>query len=183
MTGGDSPAFTLTVGRTPTPAAITPASAYFSKNTGGNDPVFSLTVTDTSFIPEYRLSLSTAGLHSFPSAEGGYREQPALTVTVTNTGTQSLRNLKAHLSQADADAFLISPVGENTLARGETATFTVRPKTGLTAGSYSAVVSVDAAPTDVLEAFFRVEFTVRPSPTAGTPSYRCRSGSSPPSPC
>src|SRR5699024_2419350 len=79
----------------------------------------------------HALSAAPAAL-GFGSVQTGYSQPAAVTVTVKNTGNQTLT-----LTQPTAANFEVGALSEKGLAAGGTATFTVRPKAGLGAGSYS----------------------------------------------
>ncbi|MDD7219855.1 MAG: LPXTG cell wall anchor domain-containing protein [Clostridia bacterium] len=79
----------------------------------------------------YRLTPNPAEL-DFGALEEGYAEAPkAQTVTLTNEGNTTLT-----LGQPQADSFEVGPISASELNPGETCTFTVCPKMGLTEGTY-----------------------------------------------
>jgi hypothetical protein len=89
------------------------------------------------------LSLSAV---EFADVTSGYAQPTAKTVTITNTGTgtgvATVSSIK--LGGTNAASFTLGG-GYNSItsiAAGGTATFTVQPKTGLDAGTYSAVITV-----------------------------------------
>ena len=69
----------------------------------------------------------------------GYSTVAAQTVTVTNTGNDELL-----LAQPEAENYVISQIAEEDryLAAGDSATFTIRPETGLPAGNYDTTITV-----------------------------------------
>ena len=99
---------------------------------GGKTATCEVTVTART----YALSADPAAL-GFGSVQTGYSQPAAVTVTVTNTGNQTLT-----LTQPTAANFEVGALSEKELAAGGTATFTVRPKAGLGAGSYSERITV-----------------------------------------
>lgn len=129
----------------------------------------------TDFVKNLSISLSQTAAHTFPKATVGYGDQTsnALSVTVTNTGNAATGELTVALSGEGKDSFELSktnitsiPIDEN----AKTATFTVKPKTNLAAGTYTATVTVSG--TDIVAKSFDVTFTVeapapavRPRPT------------------
>ena len=87
--------------------------------------------------PLYGISASPDALN-FGSATEGYSSAPAAqTVTIQNTGNQTIT-----LNQPAATDFNIGTLSTTDLAAGGTATFTVQPKTGLTAGSHSETLTI-----------------------------------------
>ncbi|WIV20581.1 Ig-like domain-containing protein [Paenibacillus polygoni] len=79
-----------------------------------------------------------------PLTEGYSTEtQETKSITVSNTGTGNLTNLRAELTAGNVGAFEMTPVvGE--IDSGEEDTFTVRAKDGLATGTYRATVSLTA---------------------------------------
>jgi hypothetical protein len=115
------------------------------------------------FVPDgvesCRISLSITDTHTFPSALQGYDAQTPVSVTVTNTGTLPTGALTVALSGPSADAFTLSTASLESIAVDGDATFTVVPNVGLTAGTYTATVTVDGA--DIVAAqTFTASFTV-----------------------
>ena len=104
----------------------------------------------------YSISLSEVGTYAFPGTTAGYGSQTAKTVTITNTGNVATGSLTVSLS--DTNLFKLSKTSIASTAVGKTNTFTVVPKTGLAAGSYTATVKVSNA--NIEAAFFDVSFTV-----------------------
>jgi hypothetical protein len=84
--------------------------------------------------------ISASALTPFASAQAGYATAPALqTVTITNNGTGSVT-----LTQPSANAnYDIGTLSKTLLAAKETATFTVRPKTGLAVGTHNETITVN----------------------------------------
>ncbi|GHU36264.1 hypothetical protein FACS1894105_06330 [Clostridia bacterium] len=121
------------------------------------------TVTDGNGITNprtaYSISLSVTGTHTFPGAEYGYAAQTPLSVTVTNTGNDNTGGLEVTLSGTNASSFMITDNynGDIDIAPGATKTFSVTPKTGLSAGTYTAMVTVSGWE---ISASFNVSFTV-----------------------
>ncbi|MDR2041274.1 MAG: hypothetical protein LBP98_03025 [Tannerella sp.] len=113
----------------------------------------------------YGISLSPAGTCVFPSAAAGYAAVSPQTVTVTNDGPNPTGPLTAALSSAGA--FTLSPASWPDISAGGSTSFTVAPVTGLSAGTYTATVTV--AGDHGISASFNVSFTVtgKPAPTAG----------------
>ena len=103
--------------------------------------------------------------HTFAVQAQGYGDVAPATFTVTNSTGGSINLGAPTLSGANTADFEINAAGlPQTLALGESATFTVRPKTGLAAGSYTAQVQLvaedGAGASQTLAA--TVSFTVTP---------------------
>ena len=103
--------------------------------------------------------------HTFAVQAQGYGDVAPATFTVTNRTGGAINLGAPTLSGANAAGFEMDAAGlPQTLALGESATFTVRPKTGLAAGSYTAqvqLVAEDGAGTSQTLAA-AVSFTVTP---------------------
>ena len=93
--------------------------------------------------PSYGISADPSKL-DFGSATEGYSSAPAAqTVTITNTGNQTITlNQPTATSQPTATDFNIGTLSTTDLAAGGTATFTVQPKTGLAAGSHNETLTI-----------------------------------------
>ena len=90
--------------------------------------------------PSYGISADPSAL-DFGSAMEGYSSAPAAqTVTITNTGNQTIT-----LNQPTATDFNIGTLSTTDLAAGGTATFTVQPKTGLAAGSHNETLTISGS--------------------------------------
>lgn len=74
---------------------------------------------------------------SYDNLKEGYEIPESTTVTLTNTG-----NTIVSLVQPTAENFEIGELSESVLNPGETATFTVTPVTGLTAGHYTESIQI-----------------------------------------
>lgn len=130
--------------------------------TAEDDSDISATCTVTVTQSEYSISADTTAL-DFGSAYTGYTQPAAQTVTITNTGNQSL-----NLNQpASTSSFEVGTLSTTELAAGATATFTVQPKAGLSVGTYSeniAVTSSEGATLSITASFnVRKEVKVEPS--------------------
>lgn len=102
-------------------------------------------------------NISETSEHTFYGRTEGYAETDltAKKVTVKNTGYSAL-TLTYALTGANPSSFELSK-SSDTLAPGESATFTVKPKVGLSEGTYTATVQVSSGS---LASAFDVEFTV-----------------------
>jgi uncharacterized membrane protein len=112
--------------------------------------------------PTYGISLSPE-TWTFPAATVGYGAQTAKSVTITNTGNQPTGNLALALSSSSY--FTLSATSMGSIAASGSNSFTVTPKTGLAAGTYTATVTVSGS--SVTSKSFSVSFTVNPAPTYG----------------
>jgi uncharacterized membrane protein len=121
---------------------------------------FTVTEADT-----YGITLSQTSAHTFPAATSGYGAQTALSVTVTNSGNQATGALTTALSGTNSTSFALSKTTINSIAVSGNDTFTVTPKTGLAAGTYTATVTVSGG--NNITASFSVSFTVTAAPTYG----------------
>ena len=80
---------------------------------------------------------------TFTAAEVGYSEQTAQVFTITNTGTGNLTNLNAALGNGSSSNFEISSaLSGDSITSGNTATVSVRPVTGLSAGTYTDTLTI-----------------------------------------
>ena len=120
---------------------ITIASAQYvavvAKDAVGNVSNI-LNVTIPAYVaPAYGISADTTVLN-FGTVTEGYEAPAEQTVTVTNTGNQPVT-----LTQPmDTASFTVGDLSSTELAVGETATVTVRPNTGLAAGTYNETLTV-----------------------------------------
>jgi hypothetical protein len=114
-----------------------------------------------TLILKYDLTLNPAGEQVFPAETYSYLSAPAAhTVTVSNHGPEETGELTVALSGANAAAFTLPETSIATIATGGTASFTVAPVTGLTAGTYAATVTLSSKADSLLSSSFGVRFTV-----------------------
>lgn len=103
-------------------------------------------------VPSVSVDLSNV---DFGSLEQGYGEAPeAQTITVTNTGKAAIR-----LDQPTADNYEVGTISAEVINPGESAAFTIQPKTGLAAGDYNGkivVKDVDGNELAAVEVIFAV---------------------------
>ena len=121
----------------------------------------------------YGISLKKDGnpltSYTFPAATEGYTTQPSLSVTVKNTGTQTTGNLIVTITGDNAAAFShgLAGGGLGSIGSGSSSVIdlTVKPVLGLTAGTYTATVSVgnDNVPAQT----FTVSFAVTAGSSTG----------------
>ena len=126
----------------------------------------SFTVTDLPQPPP-TWGITLTGDHIFPDAIEGYDAQTPHIATVTNIGNQPTGVLVVSLSGTNADAFTIDMASIPSIAVDGTATFTVVPNQGLTAGAYTAVVTVSGD--NGISESFTVSFTVTEEPSDNGP--------------
>lgn len=122
------------------------------------------TNSEYSFATEavYGIMLDKYGVQNFGSQTYGYAAQAPLSVIVTNTSSSATGALTVALS--DASGFSLSGTSFASLEQDGSVSFTVGPKTGLAAGTYTAVVTVSGA--DAEPQSFQVKFIV--TQAAGT---------------
>ncbi|MDR1211406.1 MAG: choice-of-anchor D domain-containing protein [Spirochaetaceae bacterium] len=126
---------------------------------GGNGISADFEVSFT--VTAYAIGLSQSGTYTFTAALVGYGTQTPVTITVTNsTGNQPTGPLTAALTGANAGSFTLSKTAIDSIAAGGNDSFTVGPKTGLGAGTYTATVTVSGG--NGISATFDVSFTVEP---------------------
>lgn len=90
-----------------------------------------------------RVSADT-GAADFGSVVEGYAEAPqAQTVTLTNEGDADAVLSEIYSDQGESRYFDVALSSQNISANGGTATFTVRPKNGLSAGTYTEAFTVN----------------------------------------
>jgi hypothetical protein len=118
---------------------------------------FSVSFTVNPPAPVYGISLNP-GTWTFPAADPGYGAQTAKSVTISNTGTHPTGNLTLALSSSSA--FTLSTTAINSIGVNGSNSFTVTPKTGRAAGTYSATVTVSGG--NITSKNFSVSFTVNP---------------------
>ena len=121
------------------------------------DGGFTDTCTVTVTARTYNISAAPGRL-DFGSANVGYETAPAAqTVTITNTGNQSVT-----LYQPTAENYEIGTLTNTTLTPGAAATFTVQPKTGLGVGTYRETITVSGS--NGASASLTASFTVNAIP-------------------
>ncbi|MCL1816444.1 MAG: right-handed parallel beta-helix repeat-containing protein [Clostridiales bacterium] len=113
----------------------------------------------------YALTLDPAAAYAFPGAQVGYGAQSTKTVTVANVGNTASGSLNIALSGTNSNSFTLSANSLSSIAAGSSRTFTVRPKTGLAVGSYTATVEVSNGN---VSQTLTVSFTVTAPPSANT---------------
>lgn len=121
---------------TPTTAGTYKFTVTATNNAGSDSKEFTLTI---GVAPVYSITAEPLKL-DFGTLTEGYTPA-SQTVTITNNGNQPLT-----LTQpASTEHFEVGNLSKTELAVGEEATFTVQPKAGLAAGTYSENIDVTAS--------------------------------------
>ena len=102
---------------------------------GGKQATCQVKVTQTTY------NISAEGSLKFDAAYTGYGQPAAKTVTITNTGNQSL-TLEQPVS---TNSFEVGTLSKTQLAPDEKATFTVQPKADLAVGSYEETINISGS--------------------------------------
>jgi len=125
---------------------------------GNNGVTASFTVSFTVTTAGYSVSLSETSTYTFAGVIEHYTTVPSLIVTAANTGNQPTGALAVALSGTNPTAFTLTPSSFSGIAVGADNTFTVTPNIGLTAGTYTATVTVSGS--NGITASFDMSFTV-----------------------
>ena len=131
--------------------------------TAADDSNISATCTVTVTDKTYTISADPTALN-FGSAYTGYTQPAAQTVTVKNTGNQPVTLIQP----ASTNSFEVGTLSTTNLAVGETATFTVQPKAGLSAGTYSDTIAV--SDTNNATSSIIASFAVKSQPSYNPPT-------------
>lgn len=111
------------------------------------------------YIRDVTRGLSASTPSSFGSVENDYDQPSAKTVTITNSGTATVK-----LDQPVSNNYEIGLLSETTLLNGQSATFTVCPKAGLSPGNYDETINITGtAGSNGLSATANVSFSVTSS--------------------
>ena len=154
---GDTAEFTVTPVTGLTAGDYMDSIQIMQTNADGQEEVLttvnaSITVSEVEKI--YKLSVNQTELDC-GKTKAGYGEAPeAQKVTVTNEG-----NTNVTLNTPSAKNFKIGKFSATELAPGESATFKIRPKEGLKAGSYTEAIAVNTDQN--VSAKVNVKFTVK----------------------
>jgi hypothetical protein len=117
------------------------------------------TANRTVTVTDYAIGLTQTGTLTFTEAIEGYTPANE-TITVKNTGTAATGTLAVTLTGANDTSFILSASTINDITETNgTDSFTVAPDMGLTAGTYTATVTVSNSGNDI-SAEFTVSFTV-----------------------
>lgn len=99
---------------------------------------------------------------SFAEEQEGYSVPEAKTVTITNTGDAACGALNISLSGDSDSKFILSKDSIDDIAVGENDTFTIVPKAGLSAGTYTETITIKGDKVMLVTA--TVSFTVNTAP-------------------
>ena len=120
------------------------------------------TALDDKFLPPtvpdntYTISASPATL-DFGSVYPNYTQPAARTVTIKNTGNQTVT-----LVQPTSEHYILSDLSATELAPNGTATFTVQPKPGLDVNTYNEALTVTVSSGDkTVKATVQLQFEVK----------------------
>ena len=152
-----------TVDENGTVTAVGAGEATITVTTEDGNHTANCKVTVTQSI--YSISADITALN-FGNAYTGYTQPAAQTVTITNNGNQDLT-----LNQpASTNGFEVGNLTKTELPVGETATFTVQPKAGLEAETYSENITVSGSGGASLSitASFNVRDEVKVEPSGST---------------
>ena len=165
VTIGGAAATGVTVVNATTITATTPAGTAGAKDvvvttpggTGTGTGLFTYTAPLT-----YTASVTPTS-KTFPEATAGYGAQTAQQFTIRNTGTGEITSLAAVLSTGTG--FEISTALSATIIASEaTATVSVRPKTGLAAGTYTDTLTITGS--NGVSLTVSLSFTINAAPVA-----------------
>ena len=147
-----------------TAVGVGTATITVTTEDGGRTATCTVTVTQS----EYSISADTTALN-FGSAYTGYTQPTAKTVTLTNTGNQTVTVTLPTSTNYIITAGTGFTNGSAAIEPDGTATFTVQPKAGLAVGTYSENISISG--THDVNATISATFTVKQySSGGGTPT-------------
>ena len=106
-------------------------------------------------------TLSRTSFLSFQPQSEGYKQSSANGVTIWNTGNTANINVTATLSGKNATAFVLNKTNLGIISPQGKSNLTVRPKAGLSAGTYTAMVTVKGTGINN-NLSFNVNFIVNP---------------------
>ena len=172
LSGVNAASFTITQPVDPTLDGTPNLTSFTVKpNDGLGVGSYSATVTVTanngvsrafnvSFLVQapFAISLNAANPTIFASVTEGYSQISDATVTITNTGGGTITGLNVVLSGTNPADFVAGLPLATDIASAATTTFTIRPATGLSPGTYSATVTVNNV--ELVAQSFDVTFTV-----------------------
>lgn len=144
--GSEPIEWSVTQGSLPTGLSLTKDGKITGKPTAPGDYVFTVTASNaagsvskelTIAVKDPIYSIQNSGDISFANAIEGYTPE-VKTIMITNDGNQPIT-----LNQpVSSESFEVGTLSKTTLSVGETAEFTVQPKTGLLAGSYDEDIKI-----------------------------------------
>ena len=109
----------------------------------------------------------------FPSEEVGYAYAQARILTIENKGTAATGVLTITVEGANPTAFTVNPSSITNIEAGKSAMSTVRPKTGLAAGIYTATLKIRGDNVNTLS--LNMKFTVTDPNASATVSGTIKS--------
>lgn len=98
--------------------------------------------TNNEEIPAINITLNPVSDVQFPDVNEGYSSITDQTIAIRNDGTSDTGVLTISLIGRDASQFEISTTSISNIQSGQSDSFTVKPKTGLSYGTYQAEVKV-----------------------------------------
>lgn len=143
--GSEPIEWSVTQGSLPTGLSLSKGGKITGKPTAPGDYVFTVTASNaagsvskelTIAVKDPIYSIQNSGDISFANAIEGYTPE-VKTITITNDGNQPIT-----LDQPSSTSFDVGTLSKTELNVGETAEFTVQPKTGLLAGSYDEGIKI-----------------------------------------
>jgi hypothetical protein len=143
---------------------LTPETEYFFyARMKGSDTHEASSSSDSLYVvtdpaPGYGISLNPPGNYVFATDSCGYAAPPACSVMVNNTGNNPTGALTVALRGVDGNSFILSATSIGSIAVRESNIFTVVPKTGLVAGTYTATVIISGK--NNISASFGISFSV-----------------------
>ena len=143
-------------------------SATISSNTSSRIRVYSSIFTVNHI---YGFNLNPSANYTFPAKTEGYSVSTSdnYSFKVTNTSTASV-TFNTGLSGSGASSFTIVSNQTASLSTDESYEFKISPKTGLSAGTYTATVTISG--TNVTNKTFNVSFTVNPTSSSSAPKTK-----------
>ncbi len=155
-------ATSLTIGSGEKPATIANATDGTTAITTSSGTVASqelvMSGSDAVSISFPDICFTISGTHTLPGAAVGYSDQTPLTITVSNTGNQATGVLNVGISGENSNSFTLSERSLSSIAVSGSDSFTIKPKNGLSAGTYTATITV-IGNNDITDSF-TISFTV-----------------------
>ncbi len=114
--------------------------------------------------PKYAIAAVTSEV-DFGSVKVGYTQPAPKTVTITNTGNETVDLSDVRL-QANSNYIIVSQLSGKKLAPRETAEFTVQPQDGLGVGNYDETLTISGS--DGAKATVKLTFSVSRNDESGS---------------
>lgn len=141
-----------------TVTAVSAGTAEITANACDGSGVTATCTVTVSDLEANGISLSQTEDYTFAGQSEGYSIRTPLSVTITSTGNQATGDLTLTVTGTNADSFSLSKISISSISSGGTDSFTVTPNTGLSAGTYTAAITVSGSSITVQT--FNVSFTV-----------------------